>query len=130
MDLAYDMQAPLIALIDSGGARIQEGAKALAGYGDIFKRNVRYSGAIPQLSVMLGPCAGGAVYSPALTDAIFMVDQMSQMVITGPKVLKAATGAEVKMEDLGGARMHSEKVALPTFAQKQKRSYSCLFASF
>ncbi|PAD43077.1 acyl-CoA carboxylase subunit beta [Shouchella clausii] len=130
MDLAYDMKAPIIALIDSGGARIQEGAKALAGYGDIFKRNVRYSGAIPQLSVMLGPCAGGAVYSPALTDAIFMVDQMSQMVITGPKVLKAATGAEVKMEDLGGARMHSEKSGVAHFCAKTEAELFVLVRQF
>ncbi len=100
MDMAYEIGAPIIGLIDSGGARIQEGIDALNGYGEIFKRNVRNSGVVPQLSVMLGSCAGGAVYSPALTDAVFMVANMSQLFITGPKVLKMACGEEATVEQL------------------------------
>ena len=107
MDLAVDMKAPIIGLNDSGGARIQEGIAALEGYGSIFHRNAIYSGVIPQISVILGPCAGGAVYSPALTDFIFMVEKTSQMFITGPKVVKAITGSEIGGEELGGALMHA-----------------------
>jgi len=108
MDLALKMGAPFIGINDSGGARIQEGVDALNGYGEIFKRNTLASGVIPQISVIMGPCAGGAVYSPALTDFIFMVDKTSQMFITGPQVIKAVTGEEVSSEDLGGALAHNQ----------------------
>ncbi|MFK3937331.1 acyl-CoA carboxylase subunit beta [Alkalihalobacillus sp. NPDC078783] len=107
MDLAYDMNAPIIGLNDSGGARIQEGIAALEGYGNIFYRNATYSGVIPQISLIVGPCAGGAVYSPALTDFIFMVEETSQMFITGPKVVQAVTGSNSSAEELGGATMHA-----------------------
>jgi acetyl-CoA carboxylase carboxyltransferase component len=102
------MRMPLIGINDSGGARIQEGVNSLAGYGEIFYRNTISSGVIPQLSVILGPCAGGAVYSPALTDFVFVVDNISKMFITGPEVIKTVLGEEISMEDLGGARVHSE----------------------
>jgi len=108
MDLALKMGAPFIGINDSGGARIQEGVDALNGYGEIFKRNTLASGVIPQISVIMGPCAGGAVYSPALTDFIFMTDKTSQMFITGPQVIKAVTGEEVTSEDLGGAMAHNK----------------------
>lgn len=108
MDYALNMRIPLIGINDSGGARIQEGVNALAGYGDIFFRNTMASGVIPQLSVILGPCAGGAVYSPALTDYVFVVDGVSKMFITGPEVIKSVLGEEISQEDLGGARVHSE----------------------
>jgi acetyl-CoA carboxylase carboxyltransferase component len=102
------MRIPLIGINDSGGARIQEGVNSLAGYGEIFFRNTISSGVIPQISVILGPCAGGAVYSPALTDFVFVVDNISKMFITGPEVIKTVLGEEISMEDLGGARVHSE----------------------
>ncbi|MBR3391077.1 MAG: methylmalonyl-CoA carboxyltransferase [Firmicutes bacterium] len=108
MDLAVKVGAPCIGINDSGGARIQEGVDALTGYGEIFKRNTHASGVIPQLSVIMGPCAGGAVYSPALTDFIFMVDK-SYMFITGPQVIKSVTGEDVTQEVLGGARTHNTK---------------------
>lgn len=108
MDHAIKMRMPLIGINDSGGARIQEGVDSLAGYGEIFFRNTQASGVIPQLSVILGPCAGGAVYSPALTDFVFVVDNISKMFITGPEVVKTVLGEEVTMEELGGARVHSE----------------------
>jgi methylmalonyl-CoA decarboxylase subunit alpha len=108
MDHALKMRMPLIGINDSGGARIQEGVNSLAGYGEIFFRNTISSGVIPQLSVILGPCAGGAVYSPALTDFVFVVDNISKMFITGPEVIKTVLGEEISMEDLGGARIHSE----------------------
>ncbi len=108
MDHALKMRVPLIGINDSGGARIQEGVNSLAGYGEIFFRNTLNSGVIPQLSVILGPCAGGAVYSPALTDFVFVVDKISKMFITGPEVIKTVLGEEISMEDLGGARVHSE----------------------
>ena len=107
MDHAIKMRMPIIGINDSGGARIQEGVDALAGYGDIFFRNTQASGVIPQLSVILGPCAGGAVYSPALTDFIFVVDNISKMFITGPEVVKTVLGEEVSTEELGGARVHA-----------------------
>jgi propionyl-CoA carboxylase beta chain len=107
MDLAAENGAPFIGLNDSGGARIQEGVLALDGYGHIFYRNSIYSGVIPQISVIMGPCAGGAVYSPAITDFVFMVEKTSQMFITGPKVIESVTGAKINSEDLGGARVHS-----------------------
>jgi len=108
MDYALRMRIPLIGINDSGGARIQEGVNSLAGYGEIFFRNTMASGVIPQLSVILGPCAGGAVYSPALTDYVFVVDKISKMFITGPEVIKSVLGEEIDMESLGGARVHSE----------------------
>jgi propionyl-CoA carboxylase beta chain len=107
MDLAVENGAPIIGLNDSGGARIQEGVLALDGYGQIFYRNSIYSGVIPQISVIMGPCAGGAVYSPAITDFVFMVEKTSQMFITGPKVIESVTGAKINSEDLGGANVHS-----------------------
>ncbi len=115
LDLALQVGAPVIGLKDSGGARIQEGVASLDGYGRIFERNVRASGVIPQISVIMGPCAGGAVYSPALTDFVFQVDQTSHMFITGPDVIKAVTGEEVTMEDLGGARAHATKSGVTHF---------------
>lgn len=108
MDHAMNLKIPLIGINDSGGARIQEGVNSLAGYGDIFYRNTIASGVIPQISVILGPCAGGAVYSPALTDFVFVVDKISKMFITGPEVIKTVLGEEISMEALGGARVHSE----------------------
>jgi propionyl-CoA carboxylase beta chain len=109
MDLALKNGAPVIGLNDSGGARIQEGVCSLGGYADIFYRNVRASGVIPQLSAIMGPCAGGAVYSPAITDFIFMVEQSSYMFVTGPNVVKTVTNEEVSAELLGGAQTHSTK---------------------
>ncbi len=109
MDLAAKMGVPIIGLNDSGGARIQEGVDALAGYGDIFYRNTRYSGVIPQISVILGPCAGGAVYSPALMDFVFVVNKVSKMFITGPQVIKTVIGEDISMEELGGAYTHYSK---------------------
>ncbi len=109
MDLAAKMGVPVVGLNDSGGARIQEGVVSLGGYGDIFLRNVRSSGVIPQISAIMGPCAGGAVYSPAITDFVLMVDQTSHMFITGPDVIKTVTGEEVTMEELGGASAHASK---------------------
>jgi len=108
MDHAMNLKIPLIGINDSGGARIQEGVNSLAGYGEIFYRNTQASGVIPQISVILGPCAGGAVYSPALTDFVFVVDKISKMFITGPEVIKSVLGEEISMEELGGARVHSE----------------------
>src|SRR5690554_5578549 len=108
MDHALKMRVPLIGINDSGGARIQEGVNSLAGYGEIFFRNTLASGVIPQISVILGPCAGGAVYSPALTDFVFVVENISKMFITGPGVIKSVLGEEISMEELGGARVHAE----------------------
>ncbi len=109
MDLAVKVGIPLVGINDSGGARIQEGVDALSGYGDIFYRNTLASGVIPQISVIMGPCAGGAVYSPALTDFVLMTDKSSNMFITGPQVIKAVTGEDVSAEDLGGSHVHCEK---------------------
>jgi acetyl-CoA carboxylase carboxyltransferase component len=108
MDLAIEAKIPVIGLLDSGGARIQEGVDSLDGYGEIFYRNVKASGVIPQISVILGPCAGGAVYSPALTDFIFMVEGISHMFVTGPSVVKSATGEDVDFDTLGGSKAHSQ----------------------
>src|SRR5919197_1211246 len=108
MDLAMKNGAPVIGLNDSGGARIQEGVVSLGGYADIFLRNTLASGVIPQLSAIMGPCAGGAVYSPAITDFILMVERTSYMFITGPEVVKAATHEDVDFESLGGAEVHGE----------------------
>ncbi len=115
MDLALKMGAPVIGLNDSGGARIQEGVESLAGYADIFYRNVRSSGVIPQISAILGPCAGGAVYSPAITDFIMMVKETSYMFVTGPDVIKTVTHEDVTMEDLGGAMTHNKKSGVAHF---------------
>lgn len=109
MDMAAQMHAPVIGFFDGGGARIQEGVDSLAGCGEIFTRNTLYSGVIPQISVIVGPCAGGAVYSPAITDFIFMVKGIGQMYITGPRVIKAVTGEDVSLEDLGGAVINATK---------------------
>ncbi len=116
MDLAMQNGAPLIGLNDSGGARIQEGVLSLAGYADIFYRNTRASGVIPQLSAIMGPCAGGAVYSPAITDFVFMVENTSYMFVTGPNVVKTVTHEEVTAEELGGASTHSTKSGVTHFA--------------
>src|SRR5512132_1159085 len=115
MDLAESVGAPLVGLHDGGGARIQEGVVSLAGYGGIFYRNVRASGVVPQISVVLGPCAGGAVYSPAMTDFVFMVKGISNMFITGPDVVKTVTGENVTQEELGGAMTHATKSGVATF---------------
>ena len=109
MDLAIATGVPMIGILDSGGARIQEGVIALGKYGEIFKRNTMASGVIPQISIVMGPAAGGAVYSPALTDFVIMVDKTSNMFVTGPDVIKAVTGEDVGMEELGGARTHNER---------------------
>ncbi len=116
MDLAERMGVPVVGLNDSGGARIQEGVVSLGGYGDIFHRNVRASGVIPQISAIMGPCAGGAVYSPAITDFVFMVQDTSHMFITGPNVIKTVTGEDVTMEDLGGANTHAGTSGVAHFA--------------
>ena len=118
MDHAIDTGAPVVGLIDSGGARIQEGVASLAGYSSIFLRNVHASGVIPQVSAILGPSAGGATYSPALTDFVFMVEGLGQMYITGPEVVKAVTGEEVTHEDLGGASSHASKSGVAHFSQE------------
>ena len=116
MDLAMKMGAPVIGLNDSGGARIQEGINALAGYAEIFQRNILASGVVPQISAILGPCAGGAVYSPALTDFTIMAKGISYMFLTGPKVVKTVTGEDVTQEDLGGASVHSSRSGVAHFA--------------
>jgi propionyl-CoA carboxylase beta chain len=115
MEMALKNGAPLIGLNDSGGARIQEGVRSLAGYADIFYRNVRASGVIPQISAIMGPCAGGAVYSPAITDFILMVEQSSYMFVTGPNVVKTVTNEEVSSESLGGAHTHAVKSGVSQF---------------
>src|ERR1700757_2607856 len=115
MDLALKYGCPLIGINDSGGARIQEGVVSLAGYAEIFWRNVQSSGVVPQLSLVMGPCAGGAVYSPAITDFVFMVEGTSYMFITGPDVVKTVTGEEVTFEELGGASTHASKSGVAHF---------------
>lgn len=122
LDLAMKMGAPVVGVNDSGGARIQEGVDALSGYGQIFYRNTMASGVIPQLSVIMGPCAGGAVYSPALTDFIFMVDKTSQMFITGPQVIKAVTGEEVTAEELGGGMTHNRTSGVAHFLSDNEQA--------
>src|SRR5579864_2801077 len=116
MDMAMKVGAPLIGLNDSGGARIQEGVMSLAGYADIFLRNTLASGVVPQISAILGPCAGGAVYSPAITDFIFMVEQTSYMFVTGPNVVKTVTHEDVTFEDLGGSMVHNSKSGVAHFS--------------
>jgi acetyl-CoA carboxylase carboxyltransferase component len=122
MDLALKVGAPVIGLNDGAGARIQEGVVSLASYGGIFYRNVLSSGVIPQISVILGPCAGGAVYSPAMTDFIFMVRESSHMFITGPDVVKTVTGEDVTLEELGGAMSHASKSGVATFVAPDEKS--------
>ena len=118
MDQAMKMGAPVIGLNDSGGARIQEGVNALAGYAEIFQRNILAPGVVPQISGIFGPCAGGAVYSPELSDFVCVVDNISKMFITGPEVVKTVLGEEVSMEDLGGARVHPRPVSFPSFSAR------------
>lgn len=120
-DMALKMGAPIIGFNDSGGARIQEGVDALSGYGKIFYRNTISSGVIPQISVIMGPCAGGAVYSPAITDFIFMTDKTSMMFITGPGVIKSVTGEEVTQEALGGAKTHNKTSGVAHFIDKTEK---------
>jgi acetyl-CoA carboxylase carboxyltransferase component len=122
MDLALSVGAPMIGLNDGAGARIQEGVVSLDSYGGIFYRNVQSSGVIPQISVILGPCAGGAVYSPAMTDFIFMVRESSHMFITGPDVVKTVTGEEVTLEELGGAKSHASKSGVATFVSEDEKA--------
>lgn len=122
MDLALKTGAPIIGLNDSGGARIQEGVSSLGGYAEIFWRNVMASGVIPQISAIMGPCAGGAVYSPAMTDFILMVDQISHMFITGPEVIKTVTKEDVTFETLGGAQTHSRRSGVAHFSCKNEQA--------
>jgi acetyl-CoA carboxylase carboxyltransferase component len=122
MDLALKVGAPVVGLNDGAGARIQEGVVSLASYGGIFYRNVQSSGVIPQISVILGPCAGGAVYSPAMTDFIFMVRESSHMFITGPDVVKTVTGEDVTLEELGGAMSHASKSGVATFVAADEKA--------
>jgi propionyl-CoA carboxylase beta chain len=122
MDLALSTGCPIIGINDSGGARIQEGVVSLAGYADIFHRNVLASGVVPQISVIMGPCAGGAVYSPAITDFIFMVEETSHMFITGPDVIKSVTGEEVSFEALGGAHTHNTRSGVAHFSAPDEES--------
>src|SRR6187549_1778457 len=122
MDLALSVGAPLIGLNDGAGARIQEGVVSLASYGGIFYRNVKASGVTPQISVIMGPCAGGAVYSPVMTDFVFMVDETSYMFITGPDVVKQVTGEEVTQMELGGARVHTATSGVAQFISPDDKS--------
>ena len=115
MDMAMKMGVPIIGINDSGGARIQEGVTSLAGYAEIFQRNIMASGVIPQISAIFGPCAGGAVYSPALTDFVLMTEKTSYMFVTGPKVVKTVTGEDISIEDLGGASVHASKSGVSHF---------------
>lgn len=122
MDMAMKMGAPFISINDSGGARIEEGIDALGGFGDIFLRNTLASGVIPQISLIMGPCAGGAVYSPAITDFVFMVDKTSHMFITGPQVIKAVTGEDVSFDQLGGAKTHNTTSGVAHFECQDEES--------
>src|SRR5256884_1568242 len=121
MDLALKFGCPVIGINDSGGARIQEGVVSLAGYAEIFWRNVQSSGVIPQISLVMGPCAGGAVYSPAMTDFVFMVEGTSYMFITGPDVIKTVTGEEVTFEELGGAHTHATKSGVAHYQAEDEK---------
>src|SRR6187431_2934631 len=121
MDLAMKLGSPIVGLNDSGGARIQEGVLSLAGYADIFLRNTLASGVVPQISAIMGPCAGGAVYSPAITDFVFMVDKTSYMFVTGPDVIKTVTHEDVSKEDLGGAMTHNATSGVAHFAADDDR---------
>src|SRR5210317_1796181 len=120
MDMAIKVGAPVIGINDSGGARIQEGVNSLAGYAEIFQRNIMASGVIPQISAIFGPCAGGAVYSPALTDLIIMSEKNSYMFVTGPKVTKAVTGENVTVENLGGPDVHAKKSGVAHFIARDE----------
>ena len=122
MDMALRYRCPLIGINDSGGARIQEGVVSLAGYADIFFRNVQASGVVPQISLVMGPCAGGAVYSPVMTDFVMMVEETSHMFITGPEVVKTVTGEEVTFEELGGARAHATRSGVAHLTSPDERS--------
>jgi propionyl-CoA carboxylase beta chain len=122
MDLAAANGSPIVGMIDSGGARIQEGVKSLGGYAEIFKRNALYSGVVPQISLILGPCAGGAAYSPAMTDMIIMVEKQSFMFLTGPEVIKTVTGEETDFESLGGAEVHLTKSGIAHLITKEEES--------
>src|SRR5512145_3413531 len=122
MDLALKYGCPVIGINDSGGARIQEGVVSLGGYAEIFWRNVQASGVIPQISLVLGPCAGGAVYSPAMTDFIFMVEETSYMFITGPDVVKTVTGEDVSFEELGGAATHATRSGVAHFTSPDEET--------
>ncbi|MEE3315212.1 MAG: acyl-CoA carboxylase subunit beta, partial [Treponema sp.] len=121
IEKAIDARCPVIGLNDSGGARIQEGVDALCGYGDLFYQNVRASGTVPQISIIAGPCAGGAVYSPGITDFIFAVDKISQLFITGPKVVKSVLSMDITAEDLGGAAIHSSKSGVAHFRSASEK---------
>ncbi|HRN49319.1 MAG TPA: carboxyl transferase domain-containing protein, partial [Niabella sp.] len=121
LDQAMKMGAPVIGLNDSGGARIQEGVKSLAGYAEIFERNILASGVVPQLTAIFGPCAGGAVYSPALTDFIVMSKTNSYMFLTGPKVVKTVTSEDVTDEELGGATVHASKSGVAHFVAEDEQ---------
>ena len=122
MDKAVENGKPIIGLIDSGGARIQEGVYSLGGYAEVFKRNAQYSGIIPQISLIMGPCAGGAAYSPAVTDCVIMVEESSYMFLTGPNVIKAVTGEEIDFESLGGALVHHSKSGLAHLTSPDEKS--------
>src|SRR5919199_6353225 len=122
MDMAYRVGAPCIGLNDGAGARIQEGVVSLVGYGEIFRRNAAASGVVPQISVIMGPCAGGAVYSPAMTDFVFMVEETSYMFITGPDVVKTVTGEDVSFEELGGAGTHASRSGVAHFISPDEES--------
>jgi acetyl-CoA carboxylase carboxyltransferase component len=122
MDMALRYRCPVIGINDSGGARIQEGVVSLAGYADIFYRNVQASGVIPQISLVMGPCAGGAVYSPVMTDFVMMVEETAHMFITGPEVVKTVTGEEVSFEDLGGARTHATRSGVAHMTAPDERA--------
>ncbi|MBU1008169.1 acyl-CoA carboxylase subunit beta [Candidatus Dependentiae bacterium] len=130
MDTAVKIGCPIVGIIDSGGARIDEGIHALAGYGDIFMRNTRYSGVVPQLSIILGPCAGGAVYSPALTDFIFTTEKISQLFITGPQVIKQVMHQDIDKESLGGANVHEEKSGVVHFVSPTEEACFTTFKQF
>src|SRR5690242_5436138 len=123
MDHAMKVGCPIVGIIDSGGARIQEGVNSLDGYGDIFFRNTMASGVIPQITASIGPCAGGAVYSPAMTDFVVMVENIGQMFVTGPEVVKEVLSQEVSFEELGGARAHGTKSGVAHFVAKNE--YDC-----
>ena len=124
MDHAIRAGAPVIGILDSGGARIQEGVMSLDGYGEIFFRNTMASGVVPQITASMGPCAGGAVYSPAMTDFVIMVENIGQMFVTGPEVVKQVLSQDVSFEDLGGAKTHATKSGVAHFVAKNE--YDCM----
>ena len=120
-DMAYDMKAPIIMINDSGGARIEEGIDSLSGYANIFLRNTKASGVIPQIAVIVGPCSGGACYSPAICDYIFMVNGIGKMFITGPQVVKTVVNEECTVEELGGASVHASKSGVTHFTYQEEK---------